>query len=136
MPPLLRGPRALVVESVADAPSGQLVSLRGINTLGDAAQVVGKYLLARKADLPDDVDLHDAEALVGREVEDRTFGPIGAICEVMRGPAQDVWVVRGAYGEVLVPAVEAIVRTFADEGAIEVDLPRGLVDEGKGRGDA
>ncbi len=129
VPPALKGPRSLVVASCDDGRSGQLVSFEGVSTLGAAAELEGKTLLARTDDLPRDYALHDVDALVGREVADETHGLLGSIREVMRGPANDVWVVVGDKGEVLIPAVEPIVRSWDKDAAIVVDLPRGLVEE-------
>ncbi|MBO7673452.1 MAG: 16S rRNA processing protein RimM [Atopobiaceae bacterium] len=130
VPPELKGPRRHVVSRCVDAPAGQLVAFADVRSLGEASRLVGKTVLARMADLPADVALHDVDALAGRMVRDVRHGPLGAIEEVLRGPANDVWVVRGRYGEVLVPVVEAMIREFDESGDILVDLPDGLVDEG------
>lgn len=129
VPPGLKGPRRQVVERCVDASGGQLVAFADVRSLGEAARLVGKTVLARVADLPSDLALHDVDALIGRDVCDKRLGQVGSIVEVMRGPAQDVWVVEGRYGEVLVPVVDAVVREFSPTGGICVDLPRGLVDE-------
>lgn len=128
VPPALKGPREYVVGRCSGEHGAQLVALRGVSTLGQAAKLVGKTLLARVADLPADLGLHDVDALLGRDVEDEELGPLGQIAEVLRGPANDVWVVKGAFGEVLVPAVEPIVRSWEQGFAIRVSLPSGLVE--------
>lgn len=131
VPPGLKGPRSHVVRRCSDATGGQLVALSGIDTLNAAAACVGRTVLARVADLPEDLALHDVDALMGREVIDGGMGVLGSIVEVMRGPANDVWVVEGPRGEVLVPVVPHVVPSVpADNGPIVVDLPKGLVEEG------
>ena len=130
VPPRLKGPRSLWVDSCSERGGGALVSFGGIQTLGDASQIVGKTVLVRKRDLPDDFELHDSRSVVGREVVDMRLGPIGTVVDVMRGPAQDVWVVDGACGETLIPVVDAIVRSWEEGGPLVVDLPRGLAEEG------
>lgn len=129
VPPALKGPRRFEVVSCTDARGGQLVALAGISSIGRAAKLVGKTLLAKTSDLPEDFVLHDVDELVGREVIDATRGSLGEISEVMRGPANDVWVVRGRKGEVLVPVVESVIREWSEDGPLMVDLPRGLVKE-------
>jgi 16S rRNA processing protein RimM len=52
---------------------------------------------------------------------------LGAISEVLRGPAQDVWVIRGPYGEVMLPAVDEVVLGVSDDAPIEVRAPEGSV---------
>lgn len=129
VPPALKGPRSHIVRSVKDTSTGQLVLLSQVHSIGDAAQLVGKLVLARVSDLPEDLALHDVDALLGREVRDDTHGVIGEVVEVMRGPANDVWVVQGDVGEVLVPVVDVVVESVPSHGPIDVRLPTGLVSE-------
>lgn len=129
VPPLLKGPRTFTVSSCSDGQGGQLVGFAGVQSLGQAAKLLGKTVLVRTKDLPRDFGLHDAFALIGREVHDASSGLLGTICEVLCGPANDVWVVRGAHGEVLIPAVEPLVVSWEANAPVEVDLPRGLVSE-------
>lgn len=127
VPPALRGPRRHVVTSCSEGGrSGCLVALSGVRDLASAEGLVGKTLLAREADLPEGLALHDAGRLVGREVVDGATGAAGRIEEVMRGPANDVWVVRGPLGEILLPVIDDVVSSVPDEGPIEVSIPDGL----------
>lgn len=131
VPPHLKGPRSLRVTAVeSDGRWGQLVAFDGVSGLDAAEGLVGRMLLARSADLPDDLALHDAEALQGREVEDESLGRLGTITEVMMGPANDVWVVEGPLGEVLLPVVESVVSDVPEEGPITVRVPGGMLDGG------
>lgn len=130
VPPALKGPRWREVLRCAGSGTGQLVSLGGVVTLDEASKLVGKHVLVSEVDLPADFAAHDATTLVGRRVVDGRLGGIGAIEEVMMGPANDVWVVRGPFGEVLVPVVDAVVREVPPSGDVCVDLPDGLVEDG------
>ncbi|MBM6774107.1 ribosome maturation factor RimM [Olsenella profusa] len=133
VPPELTGSRWHTVASCShDDRSGDLVSLLGCASLGEAEALVGRYLLASEKDLPVDLALHDAGRLVGREVAEGDE-VLGEISEVMSGPANDVWVVRGARGELLLPVIDAVVREVPEEGAIQVRVPAGLTWEGAGR---
>lgn len=135
VPPPLRGERWHEVVSVSgDSRSGSLVALSGVTTIEDAEALVGAHLIARAEDLPADLALHDPERLVGRVVRDARDGAVGVIEEVMTGPANDVWVVRGEHGELLVPVVDAVVREVAPEGEIAVTPPQGLAWEPRGAG--
>lgn len=125
VPPTLKGDRFHSVHVVSTTDAGQLLRLSGITQRGDAEHIVGRYLLARRDQLPADVELHDADALVGREVTDDTLGPLGRIHEVLRGPANDVWVLRGPRGEALLPVVDVVVTQVPEEGPIQVHAPAG-----------
>ena len=134
VPPELTGPRWRTVTSCSsDGREGQLVALGGVADLDGAERLVGKLLLAREADLPEDLALHDAGRLVGREVADTRLGALGSIAEVLRGPANDVWVVRGPMGECLLPVVDAVVSEVPDEGPVAVRVPAGLEPGGGAR---
>lgn len=130
VPPPLKGPRRFAVTSCSGDGDVRRVKFDGVDDLSVSTPLVGRTVMVRLSALPDHFVLLDAMALIGRELHDRNLGPLGLIEEVMRGPANDVWVVRGAYGEVLVPAVDAFVTEMPNSGPIVVDLPDGLVGEG------
>lgn len=129
VPPPLKGARSLRVAEVSGDRRGQLVSFEDISSLEQASSLVGKTLLARRRDIPRELELHDINALKGREVIDEKLGSLGSIEELMSGPAQDIWVVRGNYGEVLIPVVDEIVKSFGTSGPLMVHVPHGLVGE-------
>ena len=131
VPPELAGPRWRTVTSCSsDDRDGQLVTLSGVGDISAAEALVGKYLLARRSELPADLELHDPRALLGREVVDERLGSLGRIEELMRGPANDVWVVRGPLGETLLPVVDEVVGVPPERGPIPVRVPAGLEPKG------
>ena len=134
VPPRLKGPRSHVVKRVSGDGQGQLVALSGVSDLAGADDLKGKTLLALVSDLPQDLALHDARALVGRTVVDAHAGELGELTDVLYGPAQDVYVIEGRFGEVLVPAVDAFVRSVTGDGPILVEIPPSMIgpsaDEG------
>ena len=48
----------------------------------------------------------------------------------MTGAANDVWVIEGPFGEVLVPVVDEFVLACDDHGPIRVRVPDGTVPGG------
>lgn len=130
VPPPLRGPRwRTVLSCSSDGRSGALVALSGAATLDAAAALVGRHLLARRSDLPEDLEMHDAARLVGREVICQD-GTLARIESVMTGPANDVWQLRCDSGELLLPVIDGVVSRVDAEGPIAVRVPDGLFWEG------
>lgn len=125
VPPRLRGARSLVVSHRSDSGQGARLAFVGVDDLDGAACLVGRTLLACVDDLPEGYEMRDRRRVLGMRVCDRRLGDLGVVEEVLVGPVQDTWVVRGSEGEVLVPAVAEIVRIEGD--VAYADLPDGLV---------
>lgn len=129
LPPRLKGPRWHRVMGVSDGGSAQLVSLEGVRDMATAEELVGREVLVRASDLPDDLYLEAAAVLVGRPVRDLTRGALGEVVDVLAGPAQDVLVIEGPLGEVMLPVVPEIVREVVPGGEVIVDAPLGSVED-------
>ncbi len=117
------------IESVRPGPKGPLVKLSGFDDLDAARAITGCDLLMREADLPAGwQEPEDEEDLVGRSVEDEDRGALGTIVEVILTGANDVWVVEGPFGEILIPVIDDVVLgTDQDDGIIVVRLLDGLM---------
>ena len=110
------------VESFRDLPPSGVVLLRlsGITTPEEVRSLRGRYLripFEQAAPLPEGEYYH--HQLEGLRVETTGAQPLGEIVEVLPLEANDVYVVRGERGEVLIPATREVVR--------EIDLPAGRV---------
>ena len=68
---------------------------------------------------------------MGREVRDTEHGSLGEITEVLVGPTQNVWVIEGPFGQVLMPAVDEFIKEAPVEGPITVSIPQGLLRLGE-----
>ena len=128
LPPELQGNRWYTVQSARDSSSGQLVQLKEVMYMSHAEELVGKTLMAHARDLPKDIDFQDPNVLIGKEVYDEQAGYLGILEEIMRGPSQDIWVIRGPFDEVLLPAVAEFVLGFDEQGALHVAAPNGLIE--------
>jgi len=117
------------IESVRPGPKGPLVKLSGFDDLDASRAISGCDLLVREADLPSGwAEPVGEEDLVGRPVEDEDRGPLGTIVEVILTGANDVWVVDGPFGEILIPVIDDVVMGVdEDGGAIFVRLLDGLM---------
>lgn len=108
-----------------------LLRLKGYEDINRAAGFVGCEVLMRLDELPDlATDEHYWHQLQGLVVVDRSRGELGTLQEMFTTAAHDIYVVHGAYGEVLIPAVPSMVLSIdTDAGRIVVDLPEGLVPQ-------
>jgi 16S rRNA processing protein RimM len=108
-------------------PSGPLwrVKLDGVDDRDAAEGLRGGYLEVDSAELPPLAEGAYYEwQLVGLEVVDGEGRRMGRLEEVLPYPANDVYVVSGPEGEVLVPALRDVVREVQLEaGRMVVDLP-------------
>lgn len=112
---LLRG-REYPVASVRVRPNEVLLRLEGISTPEEAKRFRGEYLHIEPEDavqLPEGAYYHFQ--LIGLRVQTTGGDPLGELSEVIALESNDVYVVRGERGEVLVPATNDVVR--------EIDLP-------------
>lgn len=134
VPPPLKDSRWHIVEDVVDEDErGALIRLSRCHDISSAEALVGKTLLARVDDLPTGFELHDVDALLGREVIEDESGLRGILEEVMRGPANDVWQVRltddVCEKVYLLPVIDDVVLDISPGDAIRVRVPEGLLPE-------
>ncbi|MBW1933294.1 MAG: ribosome maturation factor RimM [Deltaproteobacteria bacterium] len=81
------------------------------------------------------VDTTQAGSLVGKEIflDRAKLSPLGGeelgiLSDVLTTGAHDVYVVKGDRGEILVPAVEQMVKIDLEKGVMIVDFPPGLIE--------
>ncbi|WP_085830355.1 ribosome maturation factor RimM [Collinsella vaginalis] len=130
-PPALDRDRFCTVEGVSGERDGTaLVRFSGITSIQDAEGITGCRVLARRSDLSLADGVLAFDELIGREVVDGVAGPLGRIDAIMESPAQDIWVVAGARGEIMIPAASELVGTVPPDGPIHVHLPAGLIEGG------
>lgn len=121
--------RETEIESVRSGPKGPLVKLRGIDTIELAKGLAGAELLAAAADVPDDA-FEGAPDADGASVCDDEHGLLGVIEETIVTGANDVWVVRGSFGEILIPVIDDVVLDYdEDADTFHVRLLPGLMPE-------
>ena len=129
VPPALQGPRSLVVKTVSESGSGELVGFDGIENLTESRALVGKTLLVAQKDLPHDFILRDTESLIGRSVADVNLGELGSIVAVSSSVAQDVWHIRYGESEILFPAADELIVEFGQTDPLVIRLPHGIIDK-------
>jgi 16S rRNA processing protein RimM len=103
----------------------------GLRDRTEAERHRGAEVLAPREDLPepDPGEWYIAD-LVGLSVWTDSGEELGELIEVLTLPANDVGVVRGKRGEVLVPLLDhVVVELDVDGGRLTVALPPGLLEE-------
>lgn len=129
VPPPASGAIARRISSVKETPKGAHVHVEGIDSPGDAHEIVGHYLLARGEEPL--FEAEEGEPLIGYEVLDETRGSIGSVDDVIHTGANDVLVLEGGpYGQVLVPVIpQVVLRTDDASRTVRVRLLEGLIEE-------
>ncbi|MHB1016357.1 MAG: ribosome maturation factor RimM [Coriobacteriia bacterium] len=110
-------------------PKGAIVALDGVVGAAGAHELVGRWLLAATAALPEPEGA--ASDVLGFTVTDRRRGYLGVVTDVIVTGANDVLVVdEGPFGQVLLPVIDQVIRDIDEAGrSISVELLEGLIDE-------
>ncbi len=119
------------VEKVRTQAPVLVLKLRGVDSREGAVALRGAELSISEDQLP---RLQAGELycyqLVGLRVLTTAGETIGTITDTFFGGAHDVWVVRARRREVLIPAVDGIVRRVdLSGGQVVIEPPLGLLDE-------
>jgi len=123
-----RGRRTAVVTGVRNGPKGTLLTFEGITSIDDAQALVGCSILVHGDAVTELPVEHPEQDHIGYRVLDAVHGDLGTITEVIITGANDVWVVEGGFGEVLIPVIEDVVDLI-DDGSrtVSVRLLPGLL---------
>lgn len=105
-----------------------LLKLDRLATRNDAEAVRGVRVAIRASDLPPLPEgTYYTHQLVGVRVVRQSGEPIGELSEVLATGSNDVYVVRTATGELLLPALESVILSIDLEGRLmRVTVPEGL----------
>lgn len=118
------------IKGVRPGPKGPLVKISGVDSPEAAYALCGTQMLAKRQDIPaewfEDVEPEfDAE---GMTVRDEAHGVLGEVVETIVTGANDVWVVEGPFGQVLLPVIDDVVLEIdEDAGDILVYVLPGLM---------
>ena len=121
---LVRGEdsREFRVRGVRTARGGLLLSLDGVEDRDAAEHWAGAEVLVSREALLRDADTYFDFELVGLDVIARDGTALGRIAEVLGTGANDVLVVSGEHGELLIPAVtSAVLEVDTRAGRVTVD---------------
>ena len=105
-----------------------IISLRGCRDRDQALRMAGLWLCVLQSEVPsaEEGEYFHYE-LLGLQVRTVEGEDLGEVVEILETGSNDVYVVRGAAGEILVPALSKVVREIdIASGLMVVDLPEGL----------
>ncbi len=114
---------------------GMLMTFAGVDTLDAAVRLRGAALaVSRSEAVPLGPGRYYLFEIVGLRVRTVDGRALGVVAEVMQGPANDVYVVRGDGGEILIPALRDVVRRVDPAvGEMVVVVPPGLEESPRAR---
>ncbi|UCE18409.1 MAG: 16S rRNA processing protein RimM [Gemmatimonadota bacterium] len=123
--------RVVEVESVRRVNEQVMLKLKGIDTVQDAERFRNMFLLIQPGEaFPLPKDRHYIFEIVGLDVMTQSGVKIGVVQDVMTLESNDVYVVQGERGEVLIPATKEIVKEInIEDGKIIIHPVEGLFTE-------
>ena len=99
-----------ILEAIPQPPR-VILCLKGIEKIEEVQPLIGKEIFVKKGVLP---GLPPGEyywmEILGMEVETGKGKKLGKVKEIFRTGANDVYVVEGERGEILLPAIEEVVQ--------------------------
>jgi 16S rRNA processing protein RimM len=102
--------RQISIERASVQPRGVRLKLTGVDDRTMAEQLIGMLLMvdeSQKIRVPRGTwFVHD---LIGMDVVDEDGKRIGIVHDVLHMPAQDVYVIKGERGEMMIPAVKEFI---------------------------
>ncbi len=122
--------RPLVIEKVQRQPKSLIISFRGVWNRDQAEVLRGKKIYLPVSQLP---ELEEGEyyhyQLIGLQVIDVHGEVLGKLTEIIITGSIDVYVVKKRDTEVLIPALESVIKEVnLHEKKMVVDIPEGLMD--------
>jgi 16S rRNA processing protein RimM len=110
-----------------------ILQVEGIETREAAAELRGTLIEALDSEVErDDPESYFLHELVGLEVVTAEGERLGRITEVMQPGGNDVYVVEGPRGELLIPAIGDVVASIdVPTGLMTITPLPGLLDESK-----
>jgi len=126
------GYRRFKVDNIFDAGGSLRYKLRGFDSPESVSVLTGSEIIipATERMEPGD-DEYYIDKLVGCSAVSDDDEELGIIVEIWQHSAQDIWVIDGQFGEILVPAVkEFILDVDMKKHTIRVKWMEGLWEEG------
>lgn len=129
-PAWIRGIR-YKIEAREQHGSKFVLKLSGIEAAESAERLKGVYVEVPESEQRTlEPDIYYEFQIVGLRVRTEDGQPIGTVSEILHTGSNDVYVVKADGNEVLVPAIDDVVkRVDVDRGEIVIELIEGLLPE-------
>ena len=115
------------VKSFRPYQGNWLLHLAGVESRDEAERLHGQEILIETAQRPRREGEFFAREVIGLKVRTMTGEELGEVVEILVTGANDVYVVKGARGEILLPArVEVIKSIDVEAGVMMVELLPGM----------
>ena len=122
-------PREYVVEKFRPHQGNWLLKLSGVDTRSAADELRGLLIVIPREEHALETDEYYADQVLGLQVKTIEGAALGVVTEILATGANDVYVVKGDRGEVLLPARPEVIRSIDPEaGVMIVELLPGLID--------
>jgi len=124
-------PRPVALQGVRFHKTRVLLKLDGYDDRNAADTLRGQWLQVPEADaVPLDEDEYYLYQLIGLKVFEEDEGYLGTLTEILETKANNVFIVNGPAGEILVPDISQVIRDINFEnGRLVVRLLPGLRPE-------
>lgn len=114
------------IEKVRYKKNLAIIKFKGYDHINDIEKYKNKIVYTEKEELEE--DRYYVEDLIGSEVIDKKYGPVGVLKDVLQNPAHDIYVVDRDGEELLIPVVdEFIAEVDIDKKQIHVHLIEGFL---------
>lgn len=116
------------VERCSAASKGLLIKFKGVDDRSEAEKLKNGYLLIEASKLPElEEGRHYLFDLIGVNVYTTSGELLGEITDVQKYPANDIYIVEGEKGKLLLPAIRDVVKNIdVQNKRMEVELLSGL----------
>jgi len=124
-------PEAYEILETIPQPPRLILRLKGIEKIEEAESLTGKEIFVKREAF---LELEEGEYywvdILGMEVETQEGKRIGKVKEIFPTGANDVYVVEGKGGEILLPATEEVIQSIdIKKGVMEVVRKEGLWED-------
>ena len=122
--------RPLEIESCRPHKQHLVVKLASIDSVEDAEKLRGQDLTIPRSELyPLLQGQYYTFQLIGLDVLTTEGQCLGQVTDIMATASNDVYIVEGKRGEILIPAIEDVVKSIdLDKGEIIIEPIEGLLD--------